>query len=309
MCFDAQKMFQDAALLQLTTTCWTTDKKLPSCYLSAIGNSDFLKGRKMLLPKEDTENIKATIGLARNYLRSMALPFPLRGVVLIPKQLISTVQEKLSGLQWTFYSHVEDFITNFDATVDEAKIRLGELFDETEYPSKDDLRKKFKFEWRYLTVGPSTTRILPPAIYQEEVNKFKQLMEDARLEAIDALRTEFTELISNLTDKLNGTDDGKIKRLRDAAVDNLKAFLDTFSQRNIFSDGELDTLVQQCRGIIDTDVTAESIRKNINIKHELHAKMSELVTALDSHLTPLPKRKLRLDNVTSDMAAEMRDVA
>ena len=101
---------------------------------------------------------------------------------------------------------MESFLYWYPSAITEAAEKLGELFDQLDYPSADQLKGRFRFEWRYLTVGPSTSRILPASLYQEEMTKFKELMAQARQEAEEALRMEFVDLVSNLTDKLNGTD-------------------------------------------------------------------------------------------------------
>ena len=91
----AENMFKEAALIQLTATCWQLDKKLPQSMLADVGNVDFLRGRKLLLPPDSTANIKTAIGKARNYLRKVALPFPINGCMLVPKKLIPEIQEEL----------------------------------------------------------------------------------------------------------------------------------------------------------------------------------------------------------------------
>ena len=68
-------------------------------------------------------------------------------------------------------------------------------------------------------------------------------MEQARQEAIAALRGGFVDLVDNLTDKLRGSDDGKPRKLREAAVENLKDFLASFSNRNLFEDVQRSELV------------------------------------------------------------------
>ena len=92
--------------------------------------------------------------------------------------------------------------------------------------------------------------MLPPSIYKDEVEKFQNLLEHARQEAIVALRGGFVDLVDNLTDKLRGSDDGKPRKLREAAVENLKDFLASFSNRNIFEDAQLSELVDRCKSII-----------------------------------------------------------
>lgn len=288
----AENMFREAALLQLTATCWQLDKKLPQSMLADVGNVDFLRGRKLLLAPDSTALIKQHIGKARNYLRKISLPFPIKGCVLVPKKLIPEIQEHLKEIKWHYNSAVEDFLYWYPQTVKDAKDSLGELFDECDYPTQEMIKNKFRFQWRYITIGPSVSRVLPPSIYKEEVKKFQELMEQARSEAITALREEFVDLVTNIADKLQNHDGGKPRRLRDAAVENLKQFLDNFSSRNIFDDAQLSELVEQCRGII-TNTNANAIRGNTQVRQELHQQMAKLLTGIDASLEDLPRRRLR----------------
>ena len=288
----AENMFREAALLQLTATCWQLDKKLPQSMLADVGNVDFLRGRKLLLAPDSTALIKQHIGKARNYLRKISLPFPIKGCVLVPKKLIPEIQEHLKEIEWHYNSAVEDFLYWYPQTVKDAKESLGELFDECDYPTQEAVKNKFRFQWRYITIGPSVSRVLPPSIYKEEVKKFQELMEQARSEAITALREEFVDLVSNIADKLQNHDDGRPRRLRDAAVENLKQFLDNFSSRNIFEDAQLSELVEQCRGII-TNTNANAIRGNTQVREEVHLQMEKILAGIDASLEDLPRRRLR----------------
>lgn len=290
---DHKNLFKEAVLIQLSATCWQTDKKLPSAMLEEVGNTDFLRGRKLLLPKDATEMIKQVIGKARHYLRKIALPFPIKGCMLVPKKLIPVIQEHLSQLKWEYDTAVDDFLYHYRQTVLDAKESLGELYDELDYPSREEVRKRFRFEWRHIVVGPSNSKVLPPSLYQEEVQKFQNLMEQARQEAISALRVEFVNLVANLNDKLKGTNDGdRPKKLRDAAVENLKAFLDNFANRNLFEDETLSELVEQCRSIIG-GTTASQIRTNSQVKENLHNQMEQILETVENSLEDLPRRKLR----------------
>lgn len=288
----AENMFREAALLQLTATCWQLDKKLPQSMLADVGNVDFLRGRKLLLAPDSTALIKQHIGKARNYLRKISLPFPIKGCVLVPKKLIPEIQEHLKEIEWHYNSAVEDFLYWYPQTVKDAKESLGELFDECDYPTQEAVKNKFRFQWRYITIGPSVSRVLPPSIYKEEVKKFQELMEQARSEAITALREEFVDLVTNIADKLQNHDDGRPRKLRDAAVENLKQFLDNFSSRNIFDDAQLAELVEQCRGII-TSTNANAIRGNTQVREEVHLQMEKILAGIDASLEDLPRRRLR----------------
>ena len=288
----AESMFREAALIQLTATCWQLDKQLPQALLADVGNVDYLRGRKLLLSPDSTAIVKQVIGKARNYLRKIALPFPITGCLLVPKKLIPEIQEHLQQLEWEYTSAVGDFLYWYPQAIEDARTSLGELFNSCDYPTREQIKNRFRFQWRYITIGPSGSHVLPPSIYKDEVDKFRNLMEQARQEAIASLREEFVSLIANLNEKLSGSEDGKPRKLRDAAVENLKDFLDSFSNRNLFEDNELAELVSRCKAII-SGTTARDIRTNSQVKETLHNEMSSLLESMDIAFENLPRRKLR----------------
>lgn len=289
---NAENIFKEAALLQLNATCWQIDKKLPQALLEEVGNTEYLRGRKLILPQDSTAMIKQVVGKARNYLRRIALPFPINGCVLAPKKLIPEIQEELQKLEREYLNQVDDFLYWYPQTIEDARVNLGELFNSCDYPTTEQVKSRFRFQWRYIVIGPSVSRVLPPSIYKDEVIKFKNLMEQARQEAIVALRQEFADLVSNIADKLSGSEDGKPKRLRDAAVANLQEFLNSFADRNIFEDAQLLELVNQCRNVI-SNTSAYDIRTNQQVKENLHNSMTELLKNIDASFENLPRRKIR----------------
>ncbi len=282
-------IYKDAALLQLTATCWSIDRKLPPAILAEVGSVDILKGRACLFDPESTAPIKQVIGRARSCIRKLTLPFPLRGCVLVPRKLIPEIQDQLSTFKDDYERSVESFLCWYPSAIAEAEEKLGELFEQLDYPSAGQLRGRFRFEWRYFTVGPSTSRILPASLYKEEMARFKEFMAQARQKAEDALRMEFVDLVSHLTDKLDGAD-GALKRLRSSAVENLHDFLSHFDDRNIFQDEQLEALVQQCKSIM-WGASAARLRIDPAFRAELYGNMKELLAAMDQSLENLPRRK------------------
>ena len=282
-------IFKDAALLQLTATCWSIDRKLPPALLAEVGNVDYLKERTCLFDPESTAPIKQVIGKARSCIRKLALPFPIRDCVLVPRKLIPEIQDQLSTFKNDYERSVESVLCWYPSAVAEAAEKPGEHFDQLDYPSAGQLKGRFRFEWRYFTVGPSTSRILPASLYKEEMARFKEFMAQARQEAEDALRVEFVDLVSNLTDKLDGAD-GALKRLRSSAVENLHDFLSYFDDRNIFQDEQLEALVQQCKSIM-WGASAARLRIDPAFRTELYGNMRELLAAMYQSLGNLPRRK------------------
>jgi len=178
----------------------------------------------------------------------------------------------------------------YDPAMEEARKMLGDLFDETDYPT--NIMTRFKFEWRYLSLGiPGKASILTPEIYAREKEKFQELMEETRELAVSALCEELAEVVSNLTKKFNG--DGKPKTFKGSMFNNLRDFLDDMSGKNLFDDERLKSLSEQAKSII-AGINPYLLTYNSGIREKIHQDMQDLKTAIDESIVDLPRRKLRL---------------
>ena len=58
----------------------------------------------------------------------------------------------------------------------------------------------------------------------------------------EAFTSELAQLISHLTERLSGREDGKPRIFRDSAIGNLQEFFERFQDLNVRSNEELDRL-------------------------------------------------------------------
>jgi hypothetical protein len=215
-----------------------------------LGSSpDWLKGKKLLVNPELLGPIKTSIQQARKLLNRYALPFPMAGLHLVPKDSIDEIDNRLEMLKSDFWSKVETFAAFYEDAREEAKNALGDLFSETDYPQ--DIKQKFRFTWSFVVLDvPSKASFLSPDIYQKEKQKFQDLMAETRELAMAALREEFGEVINHLSDKIISSD--KPKTIRSNMTNRINEFLDGFSDRNLFQDDKLSALVEEARGLVKT---------------------------------------------------------
>lgn len=287
-----QNVFQRACLIQLSTSCWQGHMMLHATIMEKIGDSDWIRGVKNLVNPESLAFVRSAISKARTQLKKSALPFPIKSLTLVPKESLSRIDRMLNEAKDEFYSEVEIFLRKYDDEQLIARRNLGELFSEADYPI--DIRSKFKFEWRFLTLDiPGRSKILPPEVYEREKTKFIEMMEETRELAVTALREEFSEIISHLTDRLSGMEDGKPKRFKNSMVERLREFLRSFGDRNLFEDEKLAELVDHAKEIVD-GISADELRKNQRLRDQVAEEMTRLKTVIDETMEDLPRRKIRL---------------
>jgi len=287
-------IFQQACLLQLSTSCWQGEKTLKSSVIESKftdEQSQWLSGRKFLVSPESLAPVKAVVSRARVFIDKLALPFPVKGLTLVPKETLTRIDNGLQGIRKEFISAVSTFITGYADERREAEKSLGELFNVTDYPV--DIRSKFKFEWRFLTLDvPGKSRILPAEVYEREKAKFQVMMEETRELAVSALREEFAGLVHHMLERLSG-DNVKPKRFKSSMIDKMQDFVSGFEDRNLFNDEGLADLVDQAKAIV-SGVSPESLREDPGLRQRISLEMGEIKDAIANALEDLPRRKIRL---------------
>ena len=258
--------------------------------MEKIGQSEWLKGRKFLVNPELLGPVKTAVHQARNTVQKHTLPFPITSLYLIPKESLGIVDEALEGFKERFWMKVNDFVDQYDLAREEARTVLGDLFNETDYPQ--DISRKFKFEWRFLTLDlPTKSKILTPEIYKREKEKFESMMEETRQMATEALATELGEIVNNLTDRLNGN--GKAKGINSAMLNKMRDFLDAFNTKNLFDDQKLNEVVAQANSVVD-GISPYGLKYNEVMRKRIGDSMGDLKETVDNILIDLPRRKIRL---------------
>jgi hypothetical protein len=194
----------------------------------------------------------------------------------------------------TLKQDLHEAVTQLDARYDElksaARIRLGSLYNPTDYPAS--LRGWFDVSWDFPSVEPPEyLRQLSPQLYRQEAARVAARFEEAVGLAEQAFTEELSKLISHLTERLSGSEDGKPKVFRDSAVENLREFFDRFRMLNIRSDQELDNLVGQAQRIV-RGVEPQTLRDDLPLRQRLASQLSGVQSVLDGLLVDRPRRNI-----------------
>jgi hypothetical protein len=286
-----QDIFQKACLLKLTLKIWTGTKRLDPIYMERLGESEWLKGRKNLVDPEYLNPIKTTAGQARAFVKKHALPFPINGLQLVPKESISYIESNLQEYEHMFNSDVQRFIFHFEDAITEARQVLGDIFDPLDYPT--DVQERFGFSWQYVELGlPGRHSVLSPELYRREKEKFQNLMEQTRDEALLALRQEFSELVGHLTERLTPNGE-KPKVIRRSVMDKMEEFLYGFEHRNIFEDEQLSELVQTTRALLN-GVDLKDLKNDEYLREYVRGDMSDIKQEIDEAIEDAPRRRIVL---------------
>ena len=280
-------VFEKGCLIQLSTSVWGGRIKLPPSFITGA-DPKFVTASKFLVDRDCLKPIEQLRGEARNYIYGKSLPFPVPGVLFVPRGMIGEIDKKLEEYQQEFNKQVDEFASHYSVFITQAKDKLGTLYNPTDYPQ--NIKQKFGFEWRFLVIDtPGSAGLLSPELYEREQAKFIQTMDEFQDMAIQTLRSTFAEMIDRVVDRLLEN-----KKFKDSTIENLKEFLKDFNSLNITNDVELATLVEKCSGIIDNSLNPQDLRDDNKLREHIAKQMQEVQKTMMDSLIAKPTRKLRV---------------
>ena len=291
-----QSLTDTTVCLQVRLGCLGVRAKMDASKVDA-GDMDkaMLHVSKDILQSDELQAIYRHAAEIRSFVKARSLPSLLRGgIYLVPVAGIPGIEEGLESMKVVRRGLIEKFMEAYPKLVEDARVRLGEHFDEADYPTPAMVKKAFSLDIRYLTFStPSSLKNVSSALFEREQKKAERAWAVAHDEIITLLRAEFKKLVDHMADRLSVGEDGKKKVFRDTAVSNLASFMDTFDPRNVCNDADLSEMVKKARALL-SGVDAETLRSNDQLRAHTQEQFSKMSETLGTMVTAKPSRLISL---------------
>lgn len=139
-----------AMLVTMSVSCWTAQKKdtKVSAEIEASHNAKNAgRYNKMLVDKAHLDPLTSFAGAVRSYHYKMTLPWLDNGARLLPSKLFMEYSAEIRKLQSEYRVLVDKFVAHYDThLIQDARQRLGTMYDPDDYPPGHKLRDKFGIE-------------------------------------------------------------------------------------------------------------------------------------------------------------------
>jgi hypothetical protein len=248
-------------------------------------------GKKLIDTKDpDYKAVTSVRGRIVSYWRSISLPYPEPGIRLIRQDDVGPLNLQLTTLKADLEESVISLDRRYGALRSAARQRLGSLYNPADYP--ESLRGLFDVSWDFPSVEPPAyLQRLSPDLYQQECRRVAAQFDQAVHLAEQAFLQELSQLVSHLTERLAGTEDGKPKIFRDSAVENLTEFFQRFRRLNIRSNEQLDEVVSQAQRVV-RGVEPQVLRDDDNVRERLAGQLTGVQAVLDGLFVDRPRRNI-----------------
>jgi hypothetical protein len=274
-----------------TSKTLSTDQKSQAAESFGADGDSISAGKKLIDTKHDAYKALTSIKSQINrFWKENSLPYPEPGIRLIRQEHIEGFNTNLEELSDQLAAAVRMLDDNFAEIKTAARQRLGELYNDSDYPTTlDDL---FAVEWDFPSVDPpSYLRQLNPELYEEQARRVAQRFERAVEMAEQAFMEELDQLVNHLAERMSGNEDGRPRIFRDSAVTNLGEFFSRFRELNVRSNDQLDELVGRCEQLM-TGVQPQGLRDNDSLRRSLSTNLSTVQSSLDQMLVDRPRRNI-----------------
>ncbi len=222
--------------------------------------------------------------------RGMSLPYPEPGIRLIRQDDLSLFDVQMTTLRAELEESVQQLDEHFAELKSAARQRLGQLYDSADYPAS--LHGLFKLEHDFPAVEPPDyLRQLSPALYEQEQARVAARFDEVIRLAEEAFTAEMAKLVSHLSERITGQEDGKPKIFRDSVVTNLSEFFQRFAQLNVRSSQQLDNLVAQAQRVV-RGVEPQQLRDSASLRQHVATELAGVQSVLDGLLVDRPRRNI-----------------
>jgi hypothetical protein len=253
---------------------------------------EFLSAGKKLIDTKDPafKAVTSVRGRIVSYWRGISLPYPEPGIRLIRQDDLGPVNLQLTTLKADLQEAVDHLDRHFASLKSTARERLGSLYNPADYP--DSLQGLFDVTWDFPSVEPpGYLQRLSPELYEQECRRVTAQFDEAVQLAEQAFLQELSQLVSHLSERLSGTEDGKPKVFRDSVVENLTEFFERFRRLNIRSNDQLDHIVAQAQRVV-RGVEPQALRDNVNLRNRVTGQLSGVQSVVDGLLVDRPRRNI-----------------
>ena len=310
---NANTLSENATLVRLTTkhpSGIKSDKDLKEgLAIDQKAYESSLHVAKYIFGKETNKYFRRIINQFRyNYFYPMTVPWDdntsdfegkvLSGWRLCPNQELDTLMDKVNDAKVDFDKEVKEFLDNYDNLIEANKYKLGDAFKLSDYPTKDEIATKFRFDFELGTVPQFNSKDIRLNVSQKlrkkiESDALKRATKN--VEAITRTTVEtLLESVEHLADKLSSYDP-KTKGggfFKNSSFDKFRQFLDTLPSIN--SD------------ILGNDKKIAEAHQNLVT---VFAKINDVNSLRDDDDYTDKKRKQLADDLkdsVSDLADEMK---
>lgn len=238
---------------------------------------------KKLIKSNAHDDMTKLVAQIRGFHRDQTVPWGDLGDRLVSNQTLIDYRNNMAQLEDEFWDLSEQILAEYPQAVAQAQLQLGDMFNEAEYPSVEQLRRKFKFALTFEAVpdvGDFRVDIGNQAA-EEMREQYKQVLESRINSVKQDLAERLAEPLQRMSKGLDYAEGEKPTGFRDTLVDNVLAITELMRTCNLSNDARLTDVQQQLKRTL-TGVTPDGLRRDPHLRAKTKQDVDTIIKNLPS---------------------------
>lgn len=233
---------------------------------------------KRFMSRDRLSKINTITSEARRFHKQKTLPWGDSGARLLSVQSFFVYKKQMTSFERDFYVAVEEFLEGYPKFVQEEKHRLGKLWRQSDYPSVDQMRQRFRFS---VLVEPLPTaddfRLDLSKEEQEEIKRDYDNEMRARLKvAVHDVFKRAEEAVTELREKLADPD----SKLRPSSLEGLRKLVASLPElNNVLQDPSIAQLGKNIASDL-LSVSMDTVKHDKQTRNQTKNKADAILAAL-----------------------------
>lgn len=279
-----QNIHSSAMLVDLRVSQWTArkiDKKATSEVAKTHGVKESVGTYyKSVLPttnqygeKTTIERVKALVTEARTYHYRMTLPWLDSGPRVLSNLAYIDYMQRMQDFAAGFKALVDEFVQDYPFEREEAKRRLGTLFNDDDYPDVNRVADRFGFTLNVLPIPMGSD--FRCDIGEDEVSRIRSEIEKSTTAVVQSAVADAFKRIADVADAFVDRLQFEDTVFRDSLVGNAKDLAAILPKLNFTGDPELARLTDELEARLCA-YSATDLRNNMSARRETYEAALDL---------------------------------
>lgn len=271
---------EHAMLVSLNISQWTArkfDKKTSEQINNAKGAKDDAgRYNKHLLGHDVLGDIASVVGAARQYLYDKTLPWGDNGQRLLPAALFMDFTSDMRNFRAEFERRVKDFIKEYPNHKAAARLRLGALYDPTDYPDDSEIAFKFSFA---VNIDPvPSANDFRVDLSREHLDYIRREIEERERERQTEALKHVWSRVRDVVERIHVRMSADKPRIFDSMIDDARELISVLPALNITNDPALNKIAQEIDQIL---VHPDKLRVDPTAREEIAKRAGAILNQLN----------------------------
>ena len=244
---------------------------------------------KSLINKSHLKEAEEIKSEARNYMYKVTRVWSDSGFRLLTNAMYLEFAAKMQEYHDNLMAAAVRFADKWETLVAGAALELGDLYNPNDYPTREEILRKFSFRLEYDPVprpdsfeASNDVRLSITETARKEQARLQQKTFEERINRLaeDVWRKLYTPL-KNMSERLDYDDEGKPRNghFKGTLVDNVLEIVEVMRVFNLNQDPQMDRVCRELRNAL-TGVTVDGLKASDVLRRKTKAEVDNILKTL-----------------------------